>query len=491
VTNVKGHSPQAAAALRIELSDPEPGQQSLRKLTFSSRILREVVIGLDTCAILLTALITFVAFVGGRVEEPGYYGAAIAFVWLVSITLMNFAGLYRLDPVMRPLAYADKLVIAFATTFLFVLAAAFSIKASEIFSRVWMANFAVGACLGTLGVRVLCGLIIGKLADRGIFARHVIVVGAHEQAGKLLDYLKASQPRFVSVVRSFISPQGAAHGDAIPSWEQICTYVRAHKVDDIILALPWSQDQQIAKCVEKLRELPVNVYLASDLVGFRLPLHPSPDHFGDIPVVEVMGQPFAGWDGVKKRALDYTLALIALPIVLPIMAIIAVAIKLESPGPVFFRQLRYGFANEAFAIWKFRTMWHDSRQPKKTLQAVEGDLRITRVGRFLRRSSLDELPQIFNVINSTMSFVGPRPHAVDHNEEYSRLIGGYFARHRVKPGITGWAQVNGLRGPTLTVESMEARVKHDIFYTENWSLPFDLKILAMTVAVAITGRNAY
>jgi putative colanic acid biosynthesis UDP-glucose lipid carrier transferase len=173
------------------------------------------------------------------------------------------------------------------------------------------------------------------------------------------------------------------------------------------------------------------------------------------------------------------------------MALIAIAIKLESPGPVFFRQVRYGFANEAFLIWKFRTMRHVERQPSRTQQATPGDPRVTRVGWLLRRTSLDELPQVFNVLGGTMSLVGPRPHAVDHNEEYAQMIRGYFARHRVKPGITGWAQVNGLRGATLSVEQMEARVKHDIYYTEHWSLLFDLRILAMTVAAWLTGRNAY
>jgi putative colanic acid biosynthesis UDP-glucose lipid carrier transferase len=208
-------------------------------------------------------------------------------------------------------------------------------------------------------------------------------------------------------------------------------------------------------------------------------------------VVEVMGRPFVGWGGVKKRALDYSLTVLALPLLLPVMALIALAIRLETRGPVFFRQYRYGFANEAFLIWKFRTMRHESVAPRKTLQAVPGDPRITQIGRFLRRTSLDELPQFFNVLNGTMSLVGPRPHAVDHNEQYSHMIRGYLARHRVRPGITGWAQVNGLRGATRTVEQMEARVKHDIYYTENWSLVFDLKILAMTLAVWLTGRNAY
>ena len=211
-----------------------------------------------------------------------------------------------------------------------------------------------------------------------------------------------------------------------------------------------------------------------------------------MPVVEVMGRPFVGWGGVKKRALDYALTIIALPVFLPVMAIIALAIKLESPGPVFFRQERYGFANEAFLIWKFRTMRHERTSADED---AAGNSRATRGSRasaaFCGEQASMSCRSSSTCSAGSMSLVGPRPHAVDHNEKYSRMIRGYFARHRVRPGITGWAQVNGFRGATLSVEQMEARVKHDIYYTEHWSLLFDLRILAMTVAAWVTGRNAY
>jgi Undecaprenyl-phosphate glucose phosphotransferase len=466
-----------------------------RRLSFSSQVLQELIVGIDTIVILSTALVTYFACVGDEAADPAYYGAAICFVWLVSISLLNLAGLYQLDPIMRPLAFADKFLIAFATTVLFLLAAAFAIKISDSFSRFWVASFTAAACTGTVLVRCLASRALRYLGDRGVFSRRVVVVGAGEQAQRLLTYIEASQPRFISVLGAFSETSAdfpaASRGQRLGGIDRLAAYVRANRVDDVIVALPWSKEDQILGTLEMLRELPVNAYLASDLIGFRLPFKQSPDHFGDMPVVEVMGRPFVGWGSVKKRTLDYVLTILALPLIIPVMAIIALAIKLESQGPVFFRQERYGFANEAFRIWKFRTMRHEERQPLKTLQATPGDPRVTRVGRFLRRTSLDELPQLFNVLDGSMSLVGPRPHAVDHNEKYSRMIRGYFARHRVRPGITGWAQVNGLRGATLSVEQMEARVKHDIYYTENWTLLFDIRILAMTVAAWVTGRNAY
>ncbi len=467
-----------------------------RKFGFSSLVLHELLLALDSLVILSAGSATYLALVAPQGGDLGYYGAAICFVWLVSISLMNFAGLYRLDAIMRPLAFADKLLIAFATTFLFLLAAAFAVKISESFSRAWMLTFAVVACLATLFLRALSGKALQFLADRGVFSRRVVIVGDGEQAKRLLAHLRTSRPRFLSLLGVFSEmelPALASVGSYASSSgrDQLATFIRTNKVDDVIVALPWSQDDKILRMLERLRELPVNAYLASDLIGFRLPFRESPDHFGDMPVVEVMGRPFVGWGGAKKLALDYILTLLALPVLLPAMAIIALVIKLESNGPAFFRQQRYGFSNEEFLIWKFRTMQHEDVPPEETKQATPDDPRITRFGRFLRRTSLDELPQVINVLCGSMSLVGPRPHAVDHNERYSQMIHGYFARHRVKPGITGWAQVNGLRGATKVVEQMEARVKHDIFYTENWSLLFDLKILAMTAAAVVSARNAY
>jgi Undecaprenyl-phosphate glucose phosphotransferase len=243
--------------------------------------------------------------------------------------------------------------------------------------------------------------------------------------------------------------------------------------------------------LEQLRELPVNVYLASDLIGLRLDLRQPPSHFGSLPVFEVLGRPISGWGIAAKRAEDLVIGVLATVLLLPLMVAIALLIRLDSPGPVFFRQKRLGFNNQPFEIFKFRTMTPDAGHFKKTVQATRDDPRVTRMGRFLRRSSLDELPQLFNVLSGEMSLVGPRPHAVDHNEEYAHKIRWYFARHRVKPGMTGWAQVNGLRGETETTEKMEARVKYDIFYTENWSVVFDFHILVKTAWILVAARNAY
>src|SRR5262249_13558848 len=208
-----------------------------------------------------------------------------------------------------------------------------------------------------------------------------------------------------------------------------------------------------------------------------------------IPMLAVHERPIVGWSLLLKEIEDRLFAAVLLLVLLPVFALIALAIKLDSQGPVFFRQKRYGFNNNPITIFKFRQMVA-SPEEAGVPQARRNDPRVTRVGAFLRRTSLDELPQLINVLNGEMSLVGPRPHAVAHNEQYAKVIDDYLSRHRVKPGITGWAQVNGLRGETDTPEKMRLRVQHDLFYIDNWSFWFDLKILALTPFAAIN-RNAY
>jgi Undecaprenyl-phosphate glucose phosphotransferase len=465
-----------------------------KRFSISSNVLRGLIIAIDSIIILSTGLLSFSLIV--YFGEPGYYAAAIAFVWLISIMLMNFSGLYEFDAVTRPLAFIDRIAVVFATTFSFLLAAAFALKISAEYSRLWTGSFALSTCAAIVIVRTVAAQIIKNLADRNVFSRNVVVVGSSDQMSKLLAAIEKSRPRFITLLGIFSERrlnlgEEASQLSTLGTPADLSSYIRSHDVDDVIVCLPWSADHEITAMIDTLRELPVNVYLGADLIGFRLPLRRAPEHFEELPLVEVMGRPLAGWGSIQKAILDYSLGILLTILLLPLMSLIVIAIRLESKGPALFRQPRYGFINRTFEIYKFRTMRHADPQGEKLVQATRNDPRVTRIGRILRRLSLDELPQIFNVLNGTMSLVGPRPHAVQHNEEYAQMIRGYFARHRVKPGMTGWAQVNGLRGETDTVKKMEARVQYDIYYVENWSLFFDLKILLMTAVICLTGRNAY
>ena len=424
----------------------------------------------------------------------------VLFVWLTSLMLMHFAGLYRFEVASRPLRYVIPIAVSLATAFLFLLAAGFSIKVSDTFSRLWMGSFA-GASLGLvlLGRSLLAASLPGL--GRKLLRRNLAVVGDGEQTVRLMQRLRKDQSHPIAVSGVFLDSQEQLAKGLNPrladefrlggDLEALMREARAGAIDDVVIALPWSEDDRVMALVAKLRELPVNVYLASDLIGFRTEVRSPPGHFGTLPLVQLIGRPMSGWDSVIKSVEDYFLAAILVMLLSPLLILIALAIKLDSRGPVLFRQKRLGFNNQVIDVYKFRSMRPDEGPSGRTVQATPRDPRITRVGGVLRRWSLDELPQLFNVLNGTMSLVGPRPHALDHNEDFARQIRGYFARHRVKPGITGLAQVKGFRGLTDTPEKLEGRVRNDLFYVDNWSLSFDLQILARTVLICLLGKNAY
>ncbi len=267
-------------------------------------------------------------------------------------------------------------------------------------------------------------------------------------------------------------------------------FIRQNHVHEIMVALPWDREEQIADVLVQLREAPLDVSLAPEPLGFRL-MERRVRHLGDLPMTVVQEPPLSGWNYIIKSLEDRILSALIILAISPILAIIALLIRLDSPGPAIFRQQRYGFNNNVFTVYKFRSMRNDLGDAKGGAQATRGDARITRIGAFIRKTSLDELPQLFNVLKGDMSLVGPRPHAVAHNEEYAGKVDQYLSRHKVKPGITGWAQIHGLRGETDTDEKMEMRVQYDLYYIDNWSLWLDLKILVRTLFVGFVNQNAY
>lgn len=283
---------------------------------------------------------------------------------------------------------------------------------------------------------------------------------------------------------------GLAQGERLRgSLCEVPLFSTSQKVDVVYVALPMTSRPRVADLVAQLEETTVSIYFVPDASVFGL-TKPRLEKIADTPVVCVCETPFLGFNGLLKRTEDLVLGTLLLFATLPAMLIIAVAIKLDSTGPLIFRQRRHGLDGREIVVYKFRTMRVLEDGPD-IRQAQCGDPRITRVGAFLRRYSLDELPQLVNVLQGRMSLVGPRPHAVAHNKLYRKVICGYMIRHKVRPGITGWAQVNGLRGETDTLEKMKARVEHDLAYLRDWSLTLDLAILLRTVWVVMRPCNAY
>jgi Undecaprenyl-phosphate glucose phosphotransferase len=258
--------------------------------------------------------------------------------------------------------------------------------------------------------------------------------------------------------------------------------------------MPITAEQRLLQMLRKLWVLPVDIRLAAH--SNKLRFRPrSYSYIGSVPVLDVFDKPIADWDVVMKSIFDRIVASILLVVLSPVLLAVAAAIKFDSKGPVLFRQKRYGFNNEMIEVFKFRSMFTEMLDPTASKLVTKNDPRVTRVGRFIRKTSLDELPQLFNVaFSGNLSLVGPRPHAVHAkaaDRKYDEVVDGYFARHRVRPGITGWAQINGWRGETDTQEKLQARVEHDLYYIENWSILFDLYILLMTPFALVKGENAY
>jgi putative colanic acid biosynthesis UDP-glucose lipid carrier transferase len=265
--------------------------------------------------------------------------------------------------------------------------------------------------------------------------------------------------------------------------------VRSGKIDYVYITLPTGAEPRTLQLINELADTTATVYVIPDLFVFDL-IHARWSSIGETPVVSVFESPFYGMDGWLKRAEDLILGGIILSLVAIPMLLIAIGVKLSSAGPVLFKQRRYGLNGEVIEVLKFRTM-HVCEDDGHVTQAKNGDPRVTRLGAFLRSVSLDELPQFFNVLQGNMSIVGPRPHAVAHNEQYRLLIHGYMLRHKVKPGITGWAQVNGWRGETDTLEKMQKRIEFDLAYMRNWSLWLDIKIIFRTTFTGFFGKNVY
>ena len=321
-----------------------------------------------------------------------------------------------------------------------------------------------------------------------------IVVGMNDQGVELAQRLAADPYSNIDVVGFFDDRGGERLVDGerntlLGTIPDVPRMVKNRQIDLIYLSLPMTSQQRILSLLSELRDTTASVYFVpdtfvSDIIQARM------DVVCGVPVVAVCESPFSGMGGMIKGASDVVLSLLILALISPLLLVIALCVKLSSPGPVIFRQRRYGLDGNEITIYKFRTMTV-CEDGDSIVQAREGDQRVTPLGAFLRRTSLDELPQFINVLQGRMSIVGPRPHAIAHNEMYRKLIEGYMVRHKVKPGITGWAQVNGCRGETETLDKMKRRIEYDLDYLRNWSLRLDLHIIAKTVWVILKGDGAY
>ena len=324
--------------------------------------------------------------------------------------------------------------------------------------------------------------------------RIAVVVGAGALGAKVARALQAGDSHGVDFVgyfddRSDGRIDAESKTQVLGTLNQIARYVVEHGVRDVYITLPLGSQPRIIELLEQLQGTTASLYFVPDVFGISIIQGRLQDMNG-VPVVGICETPFTGTNDLVKRTSDIVLASLILVLISPLLLVIAIGVRLSSPGPIIFRQRRNGLDGGEIVVYKFRSMTTQEDGSIVT-QARRHDPRVTRFGAFLRRNSLDELPQFFNVLQGSMSIVGPRPHAVTHNEQYRQIIKAYMVRHKVKPGITGWAQVNGQRGETDTIEKMRARVEYDLEYLRNWSLALDLRIIAGTIRVLFFDRQAY
>jgi Undecaprenyl-phosphate glucose phosphotransferase len=335
-------------------------------------------------------------------------------------------------------------------------------------------------------VRLVAGRQVRRWRQQGRLVRTVAVVdmGSEDASAAAARAILQDGDDEACLVGVF-----SMRGGGLSDVEDLMRLARLFRIDEVIVVGSASEDERLIPMLSRLGALPANISVCTAWPGVTFPRQEATILFG-CPVLTVYRRPLNGWNRLLKRLEDVALAGALLLVLFPLMLIMALAIKLDSRGPVLFRQKRVGFNSNIFEVFKFRTMTHAPEPDGDLPQARRDDSRVTRIGKVLRRTSLDELPQLVNVLRGDMSLVGPRPHAVPHDEHFAARINGYLGRHRMQPGITGWAQVNGLRGETETLGKMQRRVAHDLAYIEDWSLLLDLRIILRTF-LCLVDRNAY
>jgi len=460
-------------------------------------IVRGLVGASDFMIVALTGVVVYAAYGFDLLALDLRYISAVTLGSLLAVTTLYWFGAYETQKIFSKIPRVRAVLSGWVMASALLLFMAFGIKITNEYSRLWAGTWFLSTAGALVVSRVVLSGLVTHLAAKGRTAQRTVIVGAGAVGQRLLESL-AREPDPQIRVLGVIDDMGEANGPVaghrvLGGTDDLVRMVRQNRVDQVLVALPWSNEPRLKVLLDKLSQLPVHVRLAPDLIGYAFP-NRTVSLLSGLPMLHLFDRPISGWASFLKAAEDRVLAGLAVAFLSPILLLIAIAVKLDSPGPVLFRQDRRGFNNTVFRVYKFRTMYHHMADVSGARQTSRNDPRVTRVGQFLRSTSLDELPQLFNVITGDMSLVGPRPHALAScagGKLYEDVVAEYAARYRVKPGITGWAQVNGWRGETDTVDKISKRVEYDIAYIENWSIGLDLWILLRTALLVIHDPHAY
>ena len=492
------HAPENRSVPHSRLAE---ATLSMSKLgTVSPIVISGLVRLVEFLLVSLAGTIIILAYLPVDLRASPEYWVAVPGVALMTIIIFQSFDLYHVGAFRTFTNQSIKVATGYALVFLTLFAIVFFLKLEGVFSRVvFGAWFVVGLALLLLE-RMLVSIAIRNFTRRGLLDRRTAIVGGGDEAARLIDAIASEPDSDIKICGVFDdrnetrSPDIIAGFPKLGSVDDLIAYARHTRVDLIIFSLPVTAEARILSMLRKLWVLPVDIRLAAHTQKLRF--RPRNYSFiGSLPMFDMADNPVTDWNLIIKAIFDRVIGTVLLVTLAPLMLLIAIAVKLDSRGPVLFRQKRYGFNNQMVEVLKFRSMFVEQADPTAAMLVTKGDTRVTRVGRILRKASLDELPQLFNVVfGGELSLVGPRPHAVHakaENRLYDEVVEGYYARHKVRPGITGWAQVNGWRGETDSLEKIQKRVQYDLYYIENWSVFFDLQILMLTPFALINSENAY
>lgn len=466
----------------------------------SLNLLSAMLMAIDALLIALGSLcIQWFYLHGTPVYLSTVYLALTGTIALAAPLLAQVAGSYGAGLMQPVLRQTVRIAAVMSALLMITMAVIFLGKLGDAYSRVWLVGFFAASTMLMTASQAAMRAQMVYWHRQGRLSTRVVIVGGGEAAEQLVASLHAGSGNFVEIVGLFDdrdddrSPQAVGRLPKLGKIGDLVEFTRNYGVDMLVISLPVTAEGRLLQIMKQLWVLPVDIRLSAH--SQRLRYRPRAySWLGNVPMIDVFDQPLRDWGRLLKTIEDKTIASVALLLLSPVMLAVAIAIRLESKGPVLFRQQRYGFNNQPIEVLKFRSMYTDMCDAKANRLVTRDDPRVTRVGRFIRKTSLDELPQLINVLRGELSLVGPRPHA--HHAKaadrlYDEVVDGYFARHKVKPGITGWAQINGWRGETDTEDKIRRRVEFDLYYIENWSLLFDLQILAMTPFALLKSENAY
>lgn len=470
-----------------------------RRDTISPSMVSGLLRAAEFACLALISVAIMLGYVGVPYNMLLEYPAAIVLGSALFVVFAEVADAYQIRAIRNSMAFFPRVALMWTAAFAVMALAAFFMKASEDYSRVWFGSWFLGGLVFLFATRLLMNWRVRRWARNGTMERRAVIVGGGKAAEKLIRAMEAQADNDVRICGIFDdrdddrSPPIVAGYPKLGDIEELVTFTRRARISMLIVALPLDAEKRVLHMLKKLWVLPVDIRLSAH--SHKLRFRPRTySYIGKVPMFDIFDRPIRDWDRVAKRGFDIVFSLLGIVALSPVMLAAAIAVRLTSRGPVIFVQKRHGFNNEIINVYKFRSMFVDQQDATARKAVTKDDPRVTPVGRFIRKTSIDELPQFFNALKGELSLIGPRPHAIQaqtRDKLYGEVVDGYFARHRVKPGVTGWAQINGWRGEVDTDQKIKKRTEYDLFYIENWSLLLDLKILLLTPIRLLNTENAY